>query len=247
MLRLFIFLDEAAGIELVLPVSPSSYSWEHANRVETVQLDQLGELNLPGGRVMGRCTLECLLPAQLYPFCNPGALDNPYIYLEQLERWSDKGTVVRFLVSGTPSNASVLIESVEYGEKDGTNDLYATIVLRQYQKPESPVLAVQGGGAEAARDSKTGAASAKTYTVVKGDTLWGIARQFYGDGSAYKRIAAAKSAIIKNPNLIYPGQVLTIPALEELPAAGSDSPSVAAADATVSTYDQSAGKWTLQL
>ena len=130
MLRLFIFLDEAAGIELVLPVSPSSYSWEHANRVETVQLDQLGELNLPGGRVMGRCTLECLLPAQLYPFCNPGALDNPYIYLEQLERWSDKGTVVRFLVSGTPSNASVLIESVEYGEKDGTNDLYATIVLR---------------------------------------------------------------------------------------------------------------------
>ena len=83
--------------------------------------------------------------------------------------------------------------------------------------------------------------------MVKGDTLWGIARQFYGDGSAYKRIAAANSAIIKNPNLIYPGQVLTIPALEELPAAGSDSPSVAAADATVSTYDQSAGKWTLQL
>ena len=63
--------------------------------------------------------------------CSPGAAANPYRYLEQLQRWSDSGTPVRFLVSGTPTNALVLIESVEYGEKDGTNDIYATIMLRQ--------------------------------------------------------------------------------------------------------------------
>ena len=96
MRRIMSFLEEGAGKELVLPVTPSSYTWDHANRVETIQLDQLGEINLPGGALMGSCTLDVLLPARLYSFCNPGAVANPYIYLEQLEKWSDVGTVVIF-------------------------------------------------------------------------------------------------------------------------------------------------------
>ena len=79
------------------------------------------------------------------------AVANPYRYLEQLQRWSDSGTPVRFLVSGTPTNALVLIESVEYGEQDGTNDIYATIILRQYRKPETPVVTASSGTATAAR------------------------------------------------------------------------------------------------
>lgn len=139
------FLDEAAGTELTLPVTPSSYTWRHPNKIETVRLDQVGDVNLFGGRAQGSCTLtDCLLPAQLYPFCNPGAVASPHHYIYQLERWSDAGTVVRFLVSGTPTNAAVLIESVEYGERDGTNDIYCTIVLRQYKNPEEAVLPVSG-------------------------------------------------------------------------------------------------------
>ena len=43
---------------------------------------------------MGNCTLDnVLLPTRLYSFCNPGAVANPYVYLEQLEIWSDNGTV----------------------------------------------------------------------------------------------------------------------------------------------------------
>lgn len=49
----------------------------------------------------------------------------------------------------------------------------------------------------------------QTYTVKAGDTLWAIAKRFYGDGSQYKKIASASG--IANPNKIYPGQVLTIP------------------------------------
>jgi nucleoid-associated protein YgaU len=49
----------------------------------------------------------------------------------------------------------------------------------------------------------------RTYTVVSGDTLWAIAQHFYGDGSKYRVIADASG--IPNPDLIYPGQVLTIP------------------------------------
>jgi LysM repeat protein len=49
----------------------------------------------------------------------------------------------------------------------------------------------------------------RTYTVVSGDTLWAIAERFYGDGSKHQQIADASG--IANPDLIQPGQVLTIP------------------------------------
>lgn len=49
----------------------------------------------------------------------------------------------------------------------------------------------------------------RTYTVVSGDTLWAIAERFYGDGNRYHDIANASG--ISNPDLIQPGQVVTIP------------------------------------
>jgi LysM repeat protein len=51
--------------------------------------------------------------------------------------------------------------------------------------------------------------AARTYTVESGDTLWAISERFYGDGSKYQVIADASG--IDNPDLIHPGQVLTIP------------------------------------
>src|ERR1700744_6034433 len=50
--------------------------------------------------------------------------------------------------------------------------------------------------------------AARTYTVESGDTLWAISERFYGDGSKYQIIADASG--IANPDLIQPGQVLTI-------------------------------------
>ncbi len=47
-----------------------------------------------------------------------------------------------------------------------------------------------------------------TYTVKKGDSLWTIAAAFCGSGAEYVRIA--KRNKIRNPYLIYPGQVLKI-------------------------------------
>ncbi len=250
MLRIMSFLDESAGKELVLPVTPAKYTWRHPNRIETVRLDQLGEINLPGGARMGDCTLEeVLLPAQLYPFCVPGARADPYGYLYDLEVWSDRGAKLRWIVSGTAINASVLIEAVTQGERDGTNDLYITIALRQWRRPEAPVLAVSGGGVEMPRESGTGANSTKTYTVVKGDCLWNIARKFYGSGANYKKLAAANPQI-KNPDLIYPGQVLTIPPEDSLPAVAAeveaDCVGVALADSTESTWDEASQGWNLK-
>lgn len=47
------------------------------------------------------------------------------------------------------------------------------------------------------------------YTVVKGDTLWGIAKRYYGNGNQYPKIAKANN--IKNPDIIHIGQKLLIP------------------------------------
>lgn len=63
---------------------------------------------------------------------------------------------------------------------------------------------------EKERDAST-APAAKTYTVKKGDSLWAIAAKYYGKGAEYTKIANANTDKISNPNLIYPGQVLTIP------------------------------------
>lgn len=46
------------------------------------------------------------------------------------------------------------------------------------------------------------------YVVKKGDTLWDIAKKYLGDGKKYQQIASENN--IKNPNLIYPGQVFKI-------------------------------------
>ena len=96
-----------------------------------------------------------------------------------------------------------------------------------------------------ARESKTGAASARTYTVAKGDTLWHIAKKFYGDGSLCRRLAAANPSI-KNPDLIYPGQQLVIPALNDLPGAASLSGGAAIAAETEAVTDDATGKCVLK-
>ncbi|MFG6623803.1 LysM peptidoglycan-binding domain-containing protein [Sulfitobacter sp. 1A12056] len=70
-------------------------------------------------------------------------------------------------------------------------------------KRESPeVLA-------AATEGLTGPLSA--VTVQKGDTLWAISRTRYGDPLLYVKVFEANSANIRDPDLIYPGQVFDLP------------------------------------
>jgi nucleoid-associated protein YgaU len=49
------------------------------------------------------------------------------------------------------------------------------------------------------------------YEVQKGDTLWRIADIYYKDGSRYTEIFEANREVIKDPDKIYPGQMIRIP------------------------------------
>ena len=53
--------------------------------------------------------------------------------------------------------------------------------------------------------------AAQTYTVQSGDSLWAIAERFYGNGAEWTKIHEANREQVPNPDLIQPGQVLTIP------------------------------------
>jgi len=57
----------------------------------------------------------------------------------------------------------------------------------------------------------TTTSSGGTYVVVKGDSLSKIAKREYGDAAKWRRIYEANKDIIKDPDLIYPGQTLKIP------------------------------------
>jgi len=52
---------------------------------------------------------------------------------------------------------------------------------------------------------------AQYYTVVKGDNLSKISKQYYGDPNKYAKIFDANKPMLKSPDLIYPGQMLRIP------------------------------------
>jgi nucleoid-associated protein YgaU len=73
--------------------------------------------------------------------------------------------------------------------------------------PNDPDFSDVSGGSSSAADAKAG----RTYTIAKGDSLSKIAKRFYGDAKLWKKIHEANKDIIKNPDLIHPGQVIKIP------------------------------------
>ena len=69
-------------------------------------------------------------------------------------------------------------------------------------------------GHAAAKDSSANdavIAAISTVTVVHGDSLWRISRKVLGRGIRYTQIYAANASQIRDPRLIYPGQVLVTP------------------------------------
>jgi len=78
-----------------------------------------------------------------------------------------------------------------------------------------PLPTLEGGSSQTvARQSAgsgNGAWASRTYTVEKGDTLSKIAKEMYGDASKYPVIFEANKPMLKDPDKIYPGQVLRIP------------------------------------
>ncbi|MDQ8707523.1 LysM peptidoglycan-binding domain-containing protein [Streptomyces sp. LHD-70] len=127
----------------------------------------------------------------------------------------------------------LLGDGLRYGELQSLNsDLPTTSVL-----PAGTVVSYPGTSAAAQTTeegegprSQLAAAEAvsadegSTYTVENDDSLWGISEERYGDGTKYKDIAAANQNVIDDPALIYPGQKLQLPTLDDSETGGAGSP-----------------------
>lgn len=84
---------------------------------------------------------------------------------------------------------------------------------------------------------------ATTHTVVKGDTLWGIAAKYLGSGSKYTQLAAINN--ISNPNLIYVGQVIKL-TNDSSSSGGSSSGGSSSGGSSSSSKSTSASKPTIK-
>lgn len=215
------FID---GMEL--PIAPQKLTVKIKGNNKTLTLINEGDINFLRAPGLTEITFDAVLPMLgQYSFAN--GYRRPDSYLNKLESLMTDKEPFRFLVSRvSPSgrllydtNMKVSLENYTVTE-DATKgpDVTVSITLKQYisystktvtvvkPKPEKKPVVQQKKKRETSSAPKV-----KTYTVKSGDCLWNIAKKYYGNGAQYTKIYNANKGKIKNPNLIYPEQVLTIP------------------------------------
>lgn len=203
-----IFLNTKTSEQLTMPVTPPEFAVEFGRTVENLDMAQTGQVNLPGLEALFNEQQEFLLPSEARNYTGSGYGGEPYTVAETLTRWSLAGDVLRYIVTETPVNVPVLLGPVRYGESGGAGDVTVRLTLRQYRDLAVETTEKTATG-NAGRSAPAAAKTASSYTVQKGDTLWGIARRTYGDGALAWKLAGYNG--IKNANLIYPGQRVTLP------------------------------------
>lgn len=215
----------------LLPVTPEKIQIKINNGNKTVNLINEGEVNILKKAGLTDIEFECEIPQVKYPYAvYKSKFKGAGYFFKKFEKLKTRKKPFQFIVCRrTPAgkklintNIKVSLEDYKITEdaKNGL-DFKVKFNLKQWKNYGTKTVNIKieaskpKGSAEPQRESNNSPAPAasQTYTVVKGDCLWNIAQRFYGNGSKYTLIYDANRGVIGgNPNLIYPGQVLTIPA-----------------------------------
>ena len=211
---------------LLLPVPPESIQTKIQNQNSTITLINETEYNFLKSPGLTEISFDILLPAFKYPFAvyENGFKDQKY-YLDEIKKLKLDKKPFKFSVNRELPNGKGLYDTEfknvsleEYTikeESDNGFDLTVSIELKEYNTNKTSTSDISEDGTiteEKQREESSSAplADNQNYTVKSGDTLWALAKFYYGDGSKYSLISSANPDIT-NPNLIYPGQVLVIP------------------------------------
>ena len=215
---------------MMLPIPPAKMKAGIGSSNKTYTLIDDGEVNRLKNAPLETISFEFLLPSQQYPFAQykTGFLA-PAIFIEYLKKLKTDKKPFQFIVTRQMPNGRVLhftnlsvsLENLEINESaDNGLDFMVSVELKEYRTPQTLITklvnvgtAVIGTvqGVREANNSPEPKQGTKKYTVKKGDTLWVIAKKYYGDGSKYSKIAKENNLV--DPNKINIGQVLIIPKL----------------------------------
>lgn len=206
--------------KLRLPVLPESYSVTEDQQVEIVNVNALGDIDLGGNRGLESISLSSFFPRQYDAgYCEYRNLKSPKECVEIIKTLKREG-VIRLIITGTRIRTQVRITSFEYSENDGTGDVFYSIEFTEHRQVPigvSSVVTLADADGQAAQEpgeesnrTEPDTSSVQTYTVKEGDCLSSIARRMTGAADWRSIYEQNKDTIGGNPNLIYPGQVLTI-------------------------------------
>ena len=210
------------GKKYKLPVNPEEIKRTRNLNVERYQVLGGGQVSIPSYCELEEYSFEAEFPSQEYNYMESGARADGDYYEKMFKKAQENKKQIRFIASNDITDdisTMVLVVSVEAVEKAGEEgDKYLSLKLLEYKAPGKRYIAVQTVAATVKQEDTSAGASQenpavtenKTHTVRQGNTLWGLAKKYYGNGALYSKIVSANPSV-KNPNLIYEGQVLNIP------------------------------------
>lgn len=207
----------------ILPVLPEKIELNEDGDNKTYDIINLGEINAINLPKLTEISFESFFPINNGPYVSSEQLFEPSFYISKIKEWRGNKQKIRFIFTGGPIEINDLftIENLKLTEKAGeVGDIYYSIELKRYKLYSAKkVIVVNTSTNAAAKKSVIKTTSSrpsnkttpKTHTVVSGDTLWKIAKKYLNSGSRWKEIYNLNKSIIKNPEMIYPGQVLKLP------------------------------------
>ena len=182
----------------VLPVTPAQIKMSVGSNNEVVTLINGGDINIPKSPQLIEISFKARFPMRQYPYAKEVL---PYQnYFEKFKKVKEDKKPFTFLVAReTPSGIvtwdtelTVLLESFDIDEDaENGDDVIIDFELKQYKnygtksvdKPTPP------------RTEKT--VNEQGYIIQKGDTLWGIAKRFYGNGTYWTAIYNYNKSVIE--------------------------------------------------